>query len=68
MANVVLELGDGWVTPPVTSGLLAGTFRNWLLATGQIRERVLTRADLRAARRVALINSVRKWRAAVFVG
>ena len=59
MANVVLELGDGWVTPPVTSGLLAGTFRNWLLATGQIRERVLTRADLRAARRVALINSVR---------
>lgn len=67
MANVALEIGGEWVTPPVTSGLLAGTFRDWLLAAGQIRERVLTPTDLRAARRVALINSVRKWRAAVLV-
>lgn len=66
-ANVVLELGEGWVTPPVASGLLAGTFRNWLLAAVQIRERILTPADLRAARRIALINSVRKWQAGVLV-
>jgi para-aminobenzoate synthetase/4-amino-4-deoxychorismate lyase len=66
-ANVVLDVDGEWVTPPVTSGLLAGTFRNWLLATGQIRERILTPADLRAARRIALINSVRKWQAAVLV-
>jgi len=65
--NVVLDLGGQWVTPPVTSGLLAGAFRGWLLAAGQIRERVLTPADLRAARRIALINSVRKWQAAIFV-
>jgi para-aminobenzoate synthetase/4-amino-4-deoxychorismate lyase len=65
--NVVLDLGGQWVTPPVTSGLLAGAFRGWLLAAGQIRERVLTPADLRAARRIALINSVRKWQAAVLV-
>jgi para-aminobenzoate synthetase/4-amino-4-deoxychorismate lyase len=63
-ANLVLDMDGEWVTPPVTSGLLAGTFRHWLLATGQIRERVLTPADLRAARRIALINSVRKWQAA----
>jgi len=67
-SNVVLDLDGEWVTPPVTSGLLAGTFRGWLLAAGHIRERVLTPADLRAARRVALINSVRRWQAAVFVG
>ena len=67
MANVVLEVEGEWVTPPITSGLLAGTFRGWLLATGQIRERVLTLADLRTARRVALINSVRKWQAAILV-
>jgi para-aminobenzoate synthetase/4-amino-4-deoxychorismate lyase len=66
-ANVVLDVDGEWLTPPVTCGLLAGTFRNWLLADGQIRERILTPADLRAARRIALINSVRKWRDAVFV-
>lgn len=66
-ANVVLDLDGAWVTPPVTSGLLAGTFRRWLLAAGQIRERILTPADLHAAQRIALINSVRKWRAAILV-
>lgn len=66
-ANVALDLGGQWVTPPVTSGLLAGTFRNRLLAAGQIRERVLTPADLRAARRIALINSVRRGQAAILV-
>ncbi len=66
-ANVVLDVDGEWVTPPVTSGLLAGTFRNWLLAAGQIREHILTPADLRAARRIALINSVRKWQAGVLV-
>ena len=66
-ANVVLDMDGEWLTPPVTSGLLAGTFRNWLLASGQIREQILTLADLRAARRIALINSVRKWREAVLV-
>ncbi|MBK8961865.1 MAG: aminodeoxychorismate synthase component I [Candidatus Competibacter sp.] len=67
MANVVLDLAGCWCTPPITSGLLAGTFRGWLLAAGQIQERVLTRADLRAARRIVLINSVRKWRPALLV-
>ena len=66
-ANLVLDLDGAWVTPPVTSGLLAGTFREWLLATGQIREQVLTRVDLRQARRIALVNSVRRWGEAVLV-
>ena len=42
-------------------GLLAGTFREELLAAGRIRERVLTRADLARATAVHLINSVRRW-------
>ncbi|MDG4553334.1 MAG: aminodeoxychorismate synthase component I [Candidatus Competibacter sp.] len=66
-ANLVLDLDGERLTPPVTSGLLAGTFRGWLLAAGHIREQVLAPADLRAARCVYLINSVRKWRATVFV-
>lgn len=67
-ANVVLEdrAGD-WVTPPVMSGLLAGTFRGKLLTIGRIRERVLTRADLAEARGLYLINAVRKWQETVLI-
>jgi para-aminobenzoate synthetase/4-amino-4-deoxychorismate lyase len=62
IANVVVEL-DGWkVTPPVSCGLLAGTFRDELLAKGEIEERIITLADLKRAKAVWLINSVRKWR------
>ncbi|MFZ1324587.1 MAG: aminotransferase class IV [Candidatus Contendobacter sp.] len=68
MANLALNVGGEWVTPPVTSGLLAGTLRNWLLDTGQIRERILTITDLHPARRIALLNSIRKWREAVLIG
>lgn len=66
-ANVVLDRAGDWVTPPVMSGLLAGTFRGWLLATGRIREQVLTRADLAGARGIYLINAVRKWQKAILV-
>ncbi|WP_160719221.1 aminodeoxychorismate synthase component I [Bacillus sp. USDA818B3_A] len=59
--NVVLDLeGELW-TPPVDSGLLAGTFRETLLKEGLIREKVLTIADLRRSSKVWFINSVRKW-------
>jgi para-aminobenzoate synthetase/4-amino-4-deoxychorismate lyase len=60
-ANLVLDLDGDWVTPPVNSGLLAGTFRGELLAEGRIRERVLSVADLGRAQGVYLINAVRQW-------
>ncbi|HFE67314.1 MAG TPA: aminodeoxychorismate synthase, component I, partial [Chloroflexi bacterium] len=66
-ANVVLDMDGELVTPPVSSGLLAGTFRNHLLANGRIRERILTKADLSRARQIFLINSVRRWQTAVLV-
>jgi para-aminobenzoate synthetase/4-amino-4-deoxychorismate lyase len=64
---VVLELAGACFTPPVSCGLLAGVFRNWLLAHGQLRERILTSADLRTAQRVYLINSVRRWQEATLI-
>ena len=67
-ANLVLDLDGERFTPPVTTGLLAGTFRDCLLAAGHIRERILTLDDLRMARHIYLVNSVRKWRTAVLVG
>lgn len=61
IANVVVRIDGELFTPPVASGLLAGTFRNQLLAEGKIREGVITIEELRNAREVYLINSVRKW-------
>jgi len=66
-ANLVLNVDGELLTPSVSCGLLAGTFRNYLLANGRIRERILTKADLRRARRIFLINSVRRWQTAVLV-
>lgn len=60
-ANVVAKVGGVWKTPPVSCGLLAGTYRDQLLEEGIIEEGILTKEDLIAADEVQLINSVRKW-------
>jgi para-aminobenzoate synthetase/4-amino-4-deoxychorismate lyase len=61
IANVVIEIGGERITPPVSCGLLAGTFRDDLVARGEIREGILTPEMVRAADAVWLINSVRRW-------
>ncbi len=61
IANLVIEQGGEKLTPPVSSGLLAGTFRAGLLESGQIREKVLTIQDLKTADCIYLVNSVRRW-------
>ncbi len=59
--NLVLEIdGELW-TPPVSSGLLAGTFREVLIREGKVQEKVLTAADLKRSEKAWFINSVRKW-------
>jgi para-aminobenzoate synthetase/4-amino-4-deoxychorismate lyase len=59
IANVVVEIDGELYTPPIASGLLAGTFRNHLLAKGKIKERVIRVVEL--PKEFFLINSVRKW-------
>jgi len=66
-ANVVADVGGARVTPPVSCGLLPGTFREELLARGEIQEGALTIDDLRTASQVWLINSVHEWREASVV-
>lgn len=63
-ANIVVEMHGRRITPPVSCGLLAGTFRAELLARGAIQEGVVTLDDLRSAPRLWLINSVYEWRKA----
>jgi len=61
VANVVVKLDGKLITPQVSSGLLAGTFRDHLIAEGQIEEGVISLDDLSNATEIYLINSVRKW-------
>jgi para-aminobenzoate synthetase/4-amino-4-deoxychorismate lyase len=67
IANVVVEIDGVRYTPPLACGLLSGTFRGELVASGQVRERVLTRADVSGAPHLWLINSVREWVEAILV-
>jgi para-aminobenzoate synthetase/4-amino-4-deoxychorismate lyase len=67
IGNIVVEIDGRRWTPPVSSGLLAGTFRGELLDAGIVAERVLARADVEGAPRLWLVNSVREWVEAVLV-
>ena len=63
-SNIVADFGEGKVTPPVSCGLLAGTFRAELLARHEVREAVIPLDALRRAPRFWLVNSVHEWRVA----
>ncbi len=58
-ANVVAEIDGVLYTPPVSSGLLAGTYRSQMLERGEVTERVITVDELLRSPRVLLVNSVR---------
>ena len=49
------------MTPPVSCGLLPGTFRAHLLDEGTITEQVLRREDLARATAAWMVNAVRGW-------
>ena len=61
VANLVVRLEGKDYTPPISCGLLAGTWRAELLERGQLVERVLRPEDLSKAEAIFLINSVRGW-------
>ena len=61
IGNLVVELDGNFYTPPISCGLLAGTFRSHLLETGQVCERVIRKDELSKCAKVFLVNSVRKW-------
>ncbi|MGY1642725.1 aminodeoxychorismate synthase component I [Geodermatophilus sp. SYSU D00703] len=64
-ASLAVALDGSWWTPPLESGCLPGVERARLLEAGRLRERVLTVADLERADGVAVLSSLRGWRAAV---
>ena len=60
-ANLVILSNEVKITPPVECGLLPGTSRGALLASGEIAESRITIEQLREADEVWLVNSVRGW-------
>ncbi len=61
IGNLVVEKDGQYFTPPVESGLLAGTFRQQLLDNGTIAERVIHKNSLEEWDRIWFINGVRGW-------
>jgi para-aminobenzoate synthetase/4-amino-4-deoxychorismate lyase len=61
IGNLVARISGEYLTPPLSSGLLPGVFREELLETGEIREAIITIADLRDSPEVVRFNSVSGW-------
>lgn len=65
--NVAVLLDGAWLTPALGCGLLGGTYRAELLATGRLREAVITTGDLARAEGLAFCNGLRGWLDATLV-
>ena len=62
IGNLIVEMDGRLYTPPISCGVLAGTFRAHLLETGQVEERVIRIDELKKCTKFFFVNSVRKWR------
>jgi para-aminobenzoate synthetase/4-amino-4-deoxychorismate lyase len=67
VGNLVADLDGRLVTPPVSCGLLPGTFREDLLERGLVTERIICREDLSRCTRLFMVNSVRRWQPAQLI-
>ncbi|MCK5851593.1 chorismate-binding protein, partial [bacterium] len=61
ICNIVVEINGEKFTPPIKCGLLGGTFRDKLISTGEIKEKIIKKDELLSAEKIYLINSVRKY-------
>jgi para-aminobenzoate synthetase / 4-amino-4-deoxychorismate lyase len=59
VANIAVLLGGTWWTPTLDGGLLPGTGRAALVASGAVKERAITVEELRGAEELELISSTR---------
>lgn len=58
-ANIVVRIDGVLYTPPVRCGLLAGTYRQFLISSGMVREKIIQLKELNVCQDIFLINSVR---------
>lgn len=62
ISNIAIKLDNDIYTPPVKCGLLAGTYRKFMIEQNKLNEKVLTIAHLLNADKMYIINAVRKKR------
>ncbi|MDA5092518.1 aminotransferase class IV [Aliiroseovarius sp. KMU-50] len=60
ITNIAARIEGRWLTPPLASGCLPGTFRQHLLNLGEIEEAVLHPSDLHRAEEIHLMNALRE--------
>ena len=59
IGNLVLKMNSKLYTPPSTLGILPGIYRQHLLESGQVEEKILTVEDLKQAEVIYGCNAVR---------
>ena len=59
IGNLVLKIAGKLYTPPINLGILPGIYRQYLLESGQVEEKVLTVKDLKQAEVIYACNAVR---------
>lgn len=65
--NVVYEIAGQLYTPPISSGLLAGTYRAHMLEQKLVQERVLLKDELAQVDTLYFVNSVRKIKQVILI-
>ncbi|MBU0580314.1 MAG: aminodeoxychorismate synthase component I, partial [Candidatus Margulisbacteria bacterium] len=60
ISNVILEIKGRKYTPSLAAGLLPGVYREYLLKSGEVSEKIIKIKDLREADAIYLCNSVKK--------
>lgn len=60
IANVIVNMNGELFTPPVDCGLLGGTYREYMLSRGQVKERKIKVSEITSTTEIMLINSVRR--------
>ncbi|MCZ6854324.1 MAG: aminodeoxychorismate synthase component I [Gammaproteobacteria bacterium] len=61
IANVAVRIDDRLCTPPLSCGLLPGTFRAEMIDAGELLEKEIPMRDLTVDSEIYLLNSVRRW-------
>jgi para-aminobenzoate synthetase / 4-amino-4-deoxychorismate lyase len=66
ISNIIIKKGGIYLTPPLSSGVLPGTYREYLLRSKKIplREEILRKEDVLSAEGIFIVNSLIKMVAA----
>lgn len=59
ISNVFVKIGNSFFTPPLSSGVLPGVFRNRLLKRNGFSEKILTLEELKKSDSIFICNSLR---------